>query len=141
MALDIDQEIAAQQMVKDVEHQEMFDEPTRSAHDEHLIRRIARRFHVEDLTQRAGCRAIKPARDLLFRVPQGRHPSAFQRTGPPEDSSLVRDPRLPGSDLYSSAAGEDGSAGMLSMSMLSTGKRGSEGIWAFQELSESQQTP
>ncbi len=104
MALDIDQEMAAlrQMTVPQLRsrHQEVFGEPPRSAHKEHLVRRIAWRLQAlaeGDLTQRARRRAAEMAcdADLRIRALRGQHPSASQRTGRPEDSLPPRDPRLP----------------------------------------------
>ncbi len=101
MALDIDQEMAAlrQMTVPQLRsrHQEVFGEPTRSAHKEHLVRRIAwwlQALAEGDLTQRARRRADQLARDadLRVRAPR-RQPQAA--TAAKLASTPPRDPRLP----------------------------------------------
>ncbi len=104
MALDIDREIAALRRLTVPQlrsrHQELFGEPPRSAHKQHLVRRIAWRLQAlaeGDLTQRARRRAAELAcdADLRLRAPRGHHNSASPRTGRPKDSPPPRDPRLP----------------------------------------------
>lgn len=101
MALDIDQEIAVLRQLTVPQlrsrHQELFGEPSRSAHKRHLVRRIAWRLQAlaeGDLTQRARRRAAELAcdADLRIRAPRGQYPSVSQRR---EDSPPPRDPRLP----------------------------------------------
>ncbi len=117
MALDIEQEITAlrQMTVRQLRsrHQALFGEPPRSAHKQHLVRRIAWRIQAlaeGDLSERACRRAVELAcdADLRLRAPRRQHSSAFQRTGPPKDSPGPRDPRLPmpGTLLVRSYRGE-----------------------------------
>ena len=104
MALDIDREIAALRQMTVLQlrsrHQELFGEPPRSAHKEHLVRRIAWRLQAlaeGDLSERARRRAVELAcdADLRLRAPRRQHPSAPEQTNRPEDSPPLRDPRLP----------------------------------------------
>ncbi len=104
MALDIDREIAALRRLTVPQlrsrHQELFGEPPRSVHKEHLVRRIVWRLQAlaeGDLTQRARRRAAELAcdADLRLRTPRGHHHSTSPRTGRPKDSPPPRDPRLP----------------------------------------------
>ena len=104
MALDIDREIAAlrQMTVRQLRsrHQELFGESPRSAHKQHLVRRIAWRIQAlaeGDLSERARRRAAELAcdADLRIRAPRSKQPSRTQRINQPEDSPGPRDPRLP----------------------------------------------
>ncbi len=118
MTLDIDQEIAAlrQMTVRQLRsrHQELFGEPPRSTHKQHLVRHIAWRIQalVEgDLSERARRRATELAcdADLRIRAPRKKPLGAYQHTSDPKDSSMsLRDPRLPmpGTLLVRSYRGE-----------------------------------
>ncbi len=114
MTLDIDQEIAAlrQMTVRQLQsqHQELFGEPPRSAHKQHLVRRIAWRIQAlaeGDLSDRARRRAAELAcdADLRLRAPRKKPLGAYQHAN---DSSGPRDPRLPmpGTLLVRSYRGE-----------------------------------
>ena len=101
MTLDIDQQIAAlrQMTVRQLQsqHQELFGEPPRSAHKQHLVRRIAWRIQAlaeGDLSDRARRRAAELAcdADLRLRAARKKPLGAYQHTN---DSSGPRDSRLP----------------------------------------------
>ncbi len=101
MALDIDQEMAAlrQMTVPQLRsrHHEVFGEPPRSAHKEHLVRRIAwwlQALAGGNLSQRARRRADELVReaDLRVRTPR-RQPQAASTAK--VASTPPRDPRLP----------------------------------------------
>ena len=115
MTLDIDQEIVALRQMTVCQlrsrHQELFGEPPRSAHKQHLVRRIAWRIQAlaeGDLSERARRRAAELAcdADLRIRAPRKKPLGAYQHTN---DSSPPRDPRLtlPGTLLVRSYRGEN----------------------------------
>ncbi len=118
MTLDIDQEIAAlrQMTVRQLRsrHQELFGEPPRSTHKQHLVRHIAWRIQAlaeGDLSERARRRAAELVcdADLRLLAPRRRHSNASQHTSDPKDSSMsLRDSRLPmpGTLLVRSYRGE-----------------------------------
>jgi hypothetical protein len=102
MALDIDQEIAALRQLTVPElrarHQELFGEPSRSAHKQHLVRRIAWRLQAlaeGDLTERARRRAAALARDADLRIRAPRGDVRSDQTASPANSPPTRDGRLP----------------------------------------------
>ncbi len=83
-----------------IQHQELFGKPPRSAHKQHLVRRIAWRIQAlaeGDLSERARRRAAELAcdADLRLRAPRRQRSNASQRTGRPNGHLLLRDPRLP----------------------------------------------
>ncbi len=128
MTLDIDQKIAALRQLTvpqlRIQHQELFGEPPRSTHKQHLVRRIAWRIQAlaeGDLSERARRRAAELAcdADLRLRAPRRHRSNASQRTGRPNGHRpnghrpngplLLRDPRLPlpGTLLVRSYRGEN----------------------------------
>ncbi len=102
MSLDIDAEVAAlrQMTVHELRqrHERLFDEPSRSRHKEHLVRRIAWRMQAlaeGDLSERARRQAAELARDADLRMRQpGRSPQASRRARKAE-RALRQDQRLP----------------------------------------------
>jgi hypothetical protein len=102
MALDINREVAAvrPQTVTEqrARHQELFGEPSRSVHKQHLVRRITWRLQAlaeGDLTERARRRAAELARDADLRIRAPREEVQSDQTASPEDSPPPRDGRLP----------------------------------------------
>lgn len=86
MGLDIDREQAAlrQMTVRQLRsrYQELFGEPPRSAHKEHLVRRLLWRMQAlaeGDLTDRARRRAAELARDADLRI----RPPRERQSNPP----------------------------------------------------------
>ena len=101
MPLDIDREIAALRQLTVSElrnrHLELFGEPARSVHKEHLVRRIAWRMQAlaeGDLSERARKRAAELACDADLRVrPPGESRDSTEAR--PEKRPPPRDRRLP----------------------------------------------
>ena len=104
MRLDIDQELAELEELTVPElrarHQELFGEPPRSAHKQHLVRSIAWRMQAlaeGDPSERARRRADELAHDadIRLRAPQPRRPRVVKRPAKKTHSPSGRDPRLP----------------------------------------------
>ncbi len=107
MAASIDQEVAATRQMTirqlQVRYAELFGEPPRSRHKEHLVRRIAWRMQAlaeGDLSKRARQRADELAEDAYLRLtaprsetPKPRIRGSAGATSP--DATSPRDPRLP----------------------------------------------
>jgi hypothetical protein len=76
---------------------ELFGEPSRSRHKEHLVRRIAWRLQAleeGDLSERAGRRAAELARDADLRLGAPRRGRSTPAT-PSQATTAPRDERLP----------------------------------------------